>query len=192
MKQQLDHTCALVIVDVQNDFCPRGALAVRDGDQVVAPLNRYAELFVKAGAAVIATRDWHPPDHCSFRAQGGPWPVHCVRETPGAAFHPDLKLPEGTTILSKAENPAVESYSFFGESGLEQPLANRGIRKLFIGGLATDYCVKWTALDAVRRGFNACLLTDAIRGVDVHPGDSAAAIREMEAAGVTPLRMEDF
>ncbi|MCX7826870.1 MAG: bifunctional nicotinamidase/pyrazinamidase [Verrucomicrobiae bacterium] len=192
MKQHLDSTCALVVVDVQNDFCPGGALPVRDGDQVVAPLNRYAAIFAHAGAAVIATRDWHPPDHCSFRPQGGPWPVHCVRGTPGAAFHPQLKLPPGAIIISKAENPAVESYSFFGDSGLEHPLAGRGIRKLFIGGLATDYCVKWTALDALRRGFVTCLLTDAIRGVEVHPGDSAAAVEEMKAAGVILLRLEDF
>jgi len=184
MKIRLDSTCALVIVDVQNDFCPGGALPVRDGDAVVAPLNRCAALFARAGALVIATRDWHPPNHCSFRKQGGPWPVHCVRGTPGAAFHPALRLPAGTVVLSKAEGPKVESYSFFGEPGLEQPLVERGIRRIFIGGLATDYCVKWTALDAVRRGFEVLVLADAIRGVDAQPDDSARAVEEMKAAGV--------
>ncbi|MBI5394291.1 MAG: bifunctional nicotinamidase/pyrazinamidase [Verrucomicrobia bacterium] len=192
MKPPLDNTCALIVVDVQRDFCPGGALAVRDGDAVVEPLNRCAALFARAGAAIIATRDWHPPDHCSFRAQGGPWPVHCVRGTPGAAFHPALKLPSDTIIISKAESPEVESYSFFGEPGLEQPLVERGIRRLFIGGLATDYCVKFTALDAAQAGFETSVLTDAIRGVEVRPGDSERAIAEMKAAGVKRVRLEDL
>ncbi len=191
MKPRLDSSCALVIVDVQNDFCPGGALAVRNGDAVVAPLNRYAALFARAGALVIATRDWHPPDHCSFREQGGPWLVHCVRGTPGAAFHPALRLPANAIIISKAEGPKVESYSFFGEPGLEQPLVERGIRRLFIGGLATDYCVKWTALDAVRCGLETLVLADAIRGVETQPGDSARAVEEMKASGVKLIMVED-
>lgn len=191
MKLRLDSTCALVIVDVQNDFCPGGALAVRDGDAVIAPLNRCAALFARAGALVLATRDWHPPDHCSFREQGGPWPIHCVRGTTGAVFHPGLRLPSAAIVISKAESPKVESYSFFGEPDLEQPLVERGIRRLFIGGLATDYCVKWTALDAVRNGLEAFVLTDAIRGVDAQPGDSARAIEEMKAAGVKLVTVEE-
>lgn len=191
MKLRLDSSCALVIVDVQNDFCPGGALAVRDGDAVVAPLNRCAALFASVGAFVIATRDWHPPDHCSFRAQGGPWPVHCVRGTPGAAFHPTLRLPADALVISKAEGPKVESYSFFGEPGLERPLVERGIRRLFIGGLATDYCVKWTALDAARRGLETFVFADAIRGVDAQSGDSARAIEQMKAAGVKMVTVED-
>lgn len=191
MKLCLDSTCALVIVDVQNDFCPGGALAVRDGDAVIAPLNRCAALFARAGALVLATRDWHPPNHCSFREQGGPWPVHCVRGTPGAEFHPTLRLPSTAIVISKAENPGVESYSFFGEPDLEQPLTERGIRRLFIGGLATDYCVKWTTLDAVRHGFEVCVLSDAIRGVDAQPGDSTRAVEEMKAAGVKLVTVEE-
>ncbi|MBI5685056.1 MAG: bifunctional nicotinamidase/pyrazinamidase [Verrucomicrobia bacterium] len=191
MKPRLDNSCALVIVDVQNDFCPGGALAVRDGDAVVEPLNRCAALFARAGALVVATCDWHPPDHCSFRAQGGPWPVHCVRGTPGAAFHPALRLPADAVVISKAEGPKVESYSFFGEPGLEQPLVERGIRRLFIGGLATDYCVKWTALDAARRGFETFVLADAIRGVDAQPGDSARAVEQMKSAGVKLVTVEE-
>ncbi|MFA6562387.1 MAG: bifunctional nicotinamidase/pyrazinamidase [Verrucomicrobiia bacterium] len=191
MKIRPDSSCALVIVDVQNDFCPGGALPVRDGDAVVAPLNHYAALFARVGALVIATRDWHPSDHCSFREQGGSWPVHCVRDTPGAAFHPALRLPAGALVISKAENPKVESYSFFGEPGLEQPLVERGIRRLFIGGLATDYCVKWTALDAAKRGFEVWVFADAIRGVETHPGDSARAVAEMKAAGVKMITEED-
>ncbi|MCX6911281.1 MAG: nicotinamidase [Verrucomicrobia bacterium] len=190
MKPRLDVSCALVIVDVQNDFCPGGALPVRDGNAVVATLNRCAALFARAGALVIATRDWHPPDHCSFREQGGPWPVHCVRGTPGAAFHPALRLPAGALVISKAEGPTVESYSFFGEPGLEQPLVERGIRRLFIGGLATDYCVKWTALDAARRGLETFVLADAIRGVDAQPGDSERAVEEMKAAGAKLITSE--
>jgi len=193
MKLRLDNSCALVIVDVQNDFCPGGALAVRDGDAVVAPLNRCAALFASAGALVVATRDWHPPDHCSFREQGGPWPVHCVRDTPGATFHRALKLPPGAIVISKAENPKVESYSFFGEPHLERPLVERGIRRLFIGGLATDYCVKWTALDAARRGLETFVLADAIRGVEAQPGDCARAVEEMKAGGaklVTAIELE--
>ncbi|MCX6898791.1 MAG: nicotinamidase [Verrucomicrobia bacterium] len=191
MKIRLDSTCALVIVDVQNDFCPGGALPVRDGDAVVAPLNRCAAFFAQAGALVIATRDWHPPDHCSFREQGGPWPVHCVRGTPGAAFHPALRLPAGAVVLSKAEGPKVESYSFFGEPGLERPLVERGIRRLFIGGLATDYCVKCTALDATRRGLETFVFADAIRGVDAQPDDSARAVEQMKAAGVKLVTVEE-
>lgn len=191
MKLRLDSSCALMIVDVQCDFCYSGALPVREGDAVVAPLNRYAALFARAGALVIATCDWHPPDHCSFREQGGPWPVHCVRDTPGAAFHPALKLPPGAIVISKAENPKVESYSFFGEPGLEQPLVGRGVRRLFIGGLATDYCVKWTALDAAKRGFEVWVLADAIRGVEAQPGDSARAVEEMKNAGVKLIVVEE-
>jgi nicotinamidase/pyrazinamidase len=191
MKLRLDSTCALVIVDVQNDFCPGGALAVRDGDAVIASLNRCAALFARAGALVLATRDWHPPDHCSFHEQGGPWPIHCVRGTTGAVFHPGLRLPSAAIVISKAESPKVESYSFFGEPDLEQPLVERGIRRLFIGGLATDYCVKWTALDAVRNGLEAFVLSDAIRGVDAQPGDSARAIEEMKAAGVKLVTLEE-
>ena len=191
MKLHLDRSCALVIVDVQNDFCPGGALAVREGDAVVAPLNRCAELFARSCALVIATRDWHPPDHCSFREQGGPWPVHCVRGTPGAAFHPALRLPADAVVLSKAESPKVESYSFFGEPHLERPLAERGIRRLFIGGLATDYCVKWTALNAAKRGLETSVFADAIRGVDAQPGDSARAVGEMKAAGVKMVTVEE-
>ncbi len=192
MKLHPDSSCALVIVDVQNDFCPGGALAVRDGHAVIKPLNRCAALFAHAGALVIATRDWHPADHCSFREQGGPWPVHCVRDTPGAAFHPALRLPAGTLILSKAESPKVESYSFFGEPHLERPLAEHDIRRLFIGGLATDYCVKWTALDAVKRGLETFVFIDAIHGVDAQRGDSERALEEMKAAGVKMITMEEF
>ena len=184
---QIEPTDALIIVDVQNDFCPGGALAVQDGDAVVPVLNAVAAQFARAGATVVATRDWHPPSHRSFQAQGGPWPTHCVRDTAGAAFHPDLRLPEGTLIVSKAQAPDEEAYSGFGGTGLADTLRGRGVRRVFVGGLATDYCVKSTVLDALRAGFPTYWLADAARGVEVQPGDVAAAEHAMQAAGARPL-----
>ena len=181
-----------MIVDVQNDFCPGGALAVRDGDAVIAPLNRCAAQFIRAGALVLATRDWHPPDHCSFREQGGPWPIHCVRGTTGAAFHPALRLPAAAIVISKAESPKEESYSFFGEPDLKQPLVERGIRRLFIGGLATDYCVKWTSLDAAEFGFQVRVVRDGCLGVDLRQGDSERAFKELESSGIELIAQTDL
>jgi nicotinamidase/pyrazinamidase len=188
---QIDRQTALIVVDVQNDFCPGGALPVREGDQVVPVFNRYLELFEKAKAPVYAARDWHPKNHSSFKEQGGPWPPHCVQDTEGARFHPDLKLPHNTTIISKAWHPQDESYSEFEGTNLELYLKRQGVRRLLIGGLATDYCVRATTLDARRLGFETFLLTDAIRGIDVKGGDSERAIEEMKKAGAVPLTVED-
>ncbi len=187
---------ALVIVDVQNDFCPGGALPVARGDEVVPVLNRYAERFARRGAAVFATRDWHPERTRHFQAFGGVWPPHCVQGTPGAAFHPDLRLPPGTVVASKGMDPEQDAYSGFQARtpeglGFAAALGARGVRRLFVGGLATDYCVKATVLDALKEGFEVVLLEDAVRAVDVTPGDGERALQEMRAAGARPAREPD-
>ena len=176
---------ALVVVDVQNDFCPGGALPVPEGDTVVPVLNEYVKQFEAAGAPIIFTRDWHPPDHLSFKAQGGPWPPHCIQNTEGAKFHPALLIPVDAEIVSKAET-RDEAYSFFQGSDLADKLRKR-IHTLFVGGLATDYCVKETVLDALKHKFEVYLLTDASKGVDVKPGDSEKAVQVMVKAGCKPI-----
>ena len=183
---------ALVIVDLQNDFCPGGALPVPDGDRIVPVISRYVARFQQAGAPVFATRDWHPKNHCSFQAQGGMWPPHCVQGTVGAAFHPDLVLPETVEIVSKGSHPDKEAYSGFQGTDFSRRLHNRGVRRLFVGGLATDYCVKATVLDALAAGFDVCLLTDAIRGVNLKPKDAEAAVARMMAAGAQPVSLRDL
>jgi nicotinamidase/pyrazinamidase len=179
---------ALLIVDVQKDFCPGGALPAPDGDRVVPPLNRYIEEAVAHGWPVYASRDWHPPVTRHFRQYGGEWPVHCVEATEGAQFHPDLRLPESTIIVSKGQSPEKPGYSAFeGSTPTGRPLVDdlreRHIEHLYVGGIATDYCVKHSVLDGRRAGFDVTVLADAIAGVDVTPGDSARAIEEMRAAG---------
>jgi len=181
---------ALIIVDVQRDFMPGGALPVPKGDEVIPALNSYIEVFSKLGRPIIATRDWHPQDHVSFKPKG-PWPPHCVQGTPGAEFHPDLRLPEDAIIVSKATEPDKEAYSGFEGTDLAEGLRALRVRRLFIGGVATDYCVKATVLDGLRLGFEVFVLEDAIRGVDVNPGDSERAIREMLSAGAVLIRLEE-
>jgi nicotinamidase/pyrazinamidase len=179
---------ALIIVDVQNDFCPGGALAVSGGDQVIAPLNRLGAEFERAGLPVIVTRDWHPQQTTHFNTQGGQWPPHCVQRTRGAEFHPALAIPESALVVSKGAEANADSYSGFDAVdgagvGLATLLRDRGVRRLFIGGLATDYCVRQTALDALREGFDVIILEDAVRGVDLRPGDSQRALDEIRRAG---------
>ncbi len=179
---------ALIIVDVQNDFCPGGSLAVAGGDRVAAPLARLAARFAAAGLPVFASRDWHPPDTAHFQDAGGPWPVHCVRDTPGAELHPDLVLPPEAVILSKGVDPQADGYSAFearDEAGrdLVELLRAAGVDHLLVGGLATDYCVRATVLAALSRGLRVSLLTDAVAGVNVQPDDADRAIEEMVAAG---------
>jgi nicotinamidase/pyrazinamidase len=183
VKAVIDETSALIIGDVQRDFCPGGSLPVPGGDEVIPLLNQYIRKFMRVGAPIFATRDWHPVNHLSFKPQGGPWPLHCVQHTEGAEFHPGLKLPEGAKIVSKGIEPTREAYSGFEGTCLAEKLTKRWIRRLFIGGLATDYCVKDTVLDALDLGFDVVLLEDAIRGVDVTAGDSEKAIREMADRG---------
>lgn len=179
---------ALVVVDVQNDFCPGGALGVERGDEVVHALTRYAERFARAGAPVFASRDWHPERTTHFKEWGGVWPPHCVQGTRGAEFHPGLRLPSSATVLSKGMDPNEDAYSCFqarDASGrpFADVLAALGIRRLFVGGLATDYCVKATALDALRAGFEVVVLEDAVRAVNLTPGDDRRALDEMTGAG---------
>jgi len=176
---------ALVVVDVQIDFCPGGALPVPEGDTVVPVLNEYIKRFEAAGAPIIFTRDWHPPDHLSFKAQGGPWPPHCIQNTEGAKFHPALLIPVNAEIVSKAET-RDEAYSFFQGSDLGEKLHER-IHTLFVGGLATDYCVKETVLDGLKHKFEVYLLTDACKGVEVNPGDSEKAVQAMVKRGCKPI-----
>lgn len=178
---------ALILVDVQNDFLPGGSLAVTEGDAVVGPLNAAAERFAAAGLPVFATRDWHPADHISFADRGGPWPPHCVQGTAGAEFGPALRLPDGAVIVSKADTSDVDAYSGFQGTSLHDQLQALGVQRLFVGGLATDYCVLNTVLDARDLGYEVVLLTDSIRAVEVGPGDGDAAIAQMVAAGAEPV-----
>jgi nicotinamidase/pyrazinamidase len=174
---------ALIIVDLQNDFLPGGALGVPDGDAVIAPLNACIAKFKQAGAPIFATRDWHPADHCSFRARGGPWPPHCIADTRGAAFASRLALPEDAVVISKASSADADAYSGFDHTDLAAQLAARGCRRVFIAGLATDYCVRATVLDALREGLQAVVLEDSVRAVNVKPTDGAVALTELQARG---------
>lgn len=183
---------ALLIVDVQKDFLPGGALAVPSGHEVIAPLRRYLTLFIHSGLPVFATRDWHPPDHCSFRAQGGPWPTHCIGQSLGAQFPEELKLPASTIVVSKGTNSAQEAYSGFQGTPLHARLQAARVTRLFIGGLATDYCVRETVREARSLGYEVCLLIDAIRAVNVLPEDGRRAEAEMVSAGAMPLRVEQL
>ena len=188
---------ALVIVDVQNDFCPGGALGVPGGDAVVPVLNRYAERFAAAGAPIFASRDWHPAKTSHFKAYGGVWPPHCVQGTPGSDFHPQLTLPPGATIVSKGMDPSEDAYSCFqAETDDGMPflatLGELGVGRVFVGGLATDYCVKSTVVDGVREGFEMVVLADAIAAVDLTPGDGAKALDEMRAAGARMIRLDEL
>jgi nicotinamidase/pyrazinamidase len=183
----------LVVVDVQNDFVT-GSLAVPGGADVVAPLNAWIEAFERESLPVVATRDWHPANHSSFRDQGGPWPPHCVAGTQGAAFAPGLRLrlPTGTLLVSKATRPDRDAYSGFEGTDLNPRLKRLGVKRLFVGGLATDHCVLRTVVDARRNGYETFVLADAIRAVDVHPGDGDEAEAAMSRAGASFIRLDDL
>lgn len=173
---------ALIIVDYQNDFTPPdGALAVPEGDRIVDRINALAA----SGHydLVVATRDWHPPDHSGFREQGGPWPVHCIHDTPGAELHPALATEPIDVVLDKGQARDTEGYSGFDGTNLAQLLRDRGIDDVTVAGLATDYCVKNTALDALREGFGVEIDASAVRGVEVEPGDSQRALDAVRKAG---------
>lgn len=187
---------ALLIVDVQNDFCPGGALPVPEGDQVVPVLNSAIERFQQAGGLIIASRDWHPARSTHFAAYGGKWPVHCVQDTEGAAFHPQLRLPAEAVVVSKGTGENEDGYSAFEArtddgTPLEDLLREKGVRRLVVGGLATDYCVRASVLGALERGFEVLVLRDAIRGVDVQPGDSERALAEMQQKGAKLVSLEE-
>jgi len=179
---------ALLVVDVQNDFLPGGSLAVPDGDAVVGPLNRAIAAFRAAALPIFASRDHHPPDHCSFRSHGGEWPVHCVAGSRGATFAYDLHLPAETVVISKATTAGRDAYSAFDGTDLAARIRAAGVVRLFVGGLATDYCVKATVLDALTAGLGVVLLTDGIRAVELRPGDGTRAIEAMRRAGAVLTR----
>ena len=183
---------ALVIVDVQNDFLPGGVLAVPNGDAVILPLSRCAAAFDRDGLPIFATRDWHPPDHCSFRTQGGPWPAHCVAGTGGAEFPAALALPHDARVISKATGRGSEAYSGFQGTDLAAQMKAVKCMRVFIGGLATDYCVRATALDARRLGIDVFVLRDAVRAVNIRPGDGERALREMITEGVELCLAEEL
>ena len=174
---------ALLVVDLQRDFCPGGALPVKNGDQVVPQINRIINAFDRLGLPIFFTRDWHPSNHVSFKSQGGDWPTHCVQGSAGAEFHPALRVPLGAAIITKGDVPEEEAYSGFQGTDLETRLRKLGVEEIVLCGLATDYCVKESALDALRAGFRVSVIRDCIRAVDVKPRDGAAALSAMKKAG---------
>lgn len=187
---------ALVIIDVQNDFCPGGALPVTDGDRVVPVLNRYIKKFMQEKLQIFATRDWHPEKTRHFKAYGGLWPSHCIQGTRGAEFRADLALPKDAVVVSGGVAPDEEGYSGFDGKdekglGLADLLHASGVERIFVGGLATDYCVKHTVLDGLKQGFKVVLLEDAVRGVNLKPEDSERAIEEMVRAGAQKVTSPD-
>jgi nicotinamidase/pyrazinamidase len=183
---------ALIVVDVQNDFLPGGSLAVPQGDEVVPALNRYLAAFAARGLPVYATRDWHPANHCSFQARGGPWPPHCVAESRGAQFAAGLKLPSGATVIFKATRPDKDAYSGFEGTDLDAHLRAQNVKRAFIGGLATDYCVLNTVRDARKLNYDVYLLADAIRAVNIKPDDGRRAEEEMRRLGAKPVTLGDL
>lgn len=180
---------ALLVVDVQNDFCPGGSLAVAHGDEVVEPLNQLIDEFLAAGEPVYETRDWHPPTTKHFAAYGGIWPVHCVQGTKGAEFHPKLTQDSRIHVVSKGLGD-TDCYSAFDETDLASRLKQQGVTEVWVGGLATDYCVKNTVLDAIKEGFAVKAIGNAIRAVNVNPDDEEKAIQEMREAGAEIIRQQ--
>ena len=179
---------ALLVIDVQKDFCPGGALEVPQGDRVIPVLNRTIERFEGEGRPVYATRDWHPPNTTHFREFGGPWPPHCIAGTEGARFHPDLRVTGDTIVISKGQSREDEGYSMLDgttDKGREllDDLRDRGVSTLYVGGLATDYCVRASVLDALNAGFTVKVLTDGIAGIGAE--DAARALEEMQQAGAS-------
>jgi nicotinamidase/pyrazinamidase len=170
---------ALLIIDFQNDFTSGGALEVPDGDDIAGPVKRLADRF----DVVAATRDWHPPDHASFQELGGPWPVHCVRGTHGAEFHPAMEDIDLDAVVDVGQGRDDEGYSGFENSDLARILRDHEADQVYVCGLATDYCVRASAIDACREGFDVTVVEDAVRGVEVKPGDSERAFRDMREAG---------
>lgn len=180
---------ALLIVDLQNDFLPGGSLGVPQGDLVIDPINRLIALYGSRGLPVYASRDWHPLEHCSFAAQGGPWPPHCVADTPGAAFSQLLSLPPDAIVISKAATAQEDAYSAFNGTGLARSMLADGIKRVTVCGLATDYCVLNTVLDGIDAGFEILLALEGTRAVELKPGDGDRAIARMLSRGAVPVRL---
>jgi nicotinamidase/pyrazinamidase len=188
---------ALLIVDVQNDFCPGGALGIKNGDKIIPVINKYIKIFASRKLPVFASRDWHPKKTAHFKEFGGVWPRHCIQDTKGAAFHLKLKLPREVILLYKGMDPAKDSYSAFqaqAQNGIILPdiLKIMDIKGLYIAGLATDYCVKFTAFDAIKEGLKVRILADAVKGVNLKPDDSDDAIKEMAKAGAKKITLKDM
>jgi len=183
---------ALILIDVQNDFLPGGALAVPAGDQIIPTLNSYIHLFNKKQLPIFATRDWHPDNHCSFKESGGIWPKHCVAKTSGAQISIDLEIPENTIIISKATTRDKEAYSGLEETDLDVKLSEFGVKRVWTGGLATDYCVLETIKDLLDRKYEVILLMDAIQAVNINQGDDARAEQEMIRTGAHPITIKDI
>ncbi len=183
---------ALIVVDVQNDMCPGGSAAVEDGDAVASKLSDIALLFGTRSARVFATQEWHPTTHSSFYENGGMWPAHCVRGTEGAGFHSNLKLPVGTVIIRKGEDPAKPAYSGFEDTKLDSHLQRVNIKRLFVGGLSTEYSVQHTVVEALRKGYATMLITDAISAVNANPDDDNRAIDSMLAGGARPITSDEL
>jgi nicotinamidase/pyrazinamidase len=181
---------ALLVVDPQIDFFPDGALPVAEGDAILPTVNRALRVFSNADLPIFVTRDWHPADHCSFDAQGGPWPEHCVKGTAGAELHPALELPPIFSVVQKATTPDREAYSDFEGTRLDEVLRAHGVERVVVCGLALEYCVRAACIDAVKAGFNATLLVDGTRPVEVKPGDGERTLDELRAAGVEILTGE--
>jgi len=173
----------LLVVDIQNDFCPGGALGVKEGDKVIPLLNDWAAAAESARVPIFATRDWHPENHISFHDRGGPWPPHCIQGSKGAEFHPDLRLPRNAQIISKATDLDKDAYSAFGGTDLSDRLHRLGVQRIWIGGLAQDYCVRETSLDALKEGFEVHVITNATRPVNVNPEDGQRALEAILNAG---------
>jgi nicotinamidase/pyrazinamidase len=174
---------ALLLVDLQRDFCAGGALAVPDGDAVIPVANRWIARARASGMPIAASRDWHPPNHASFQEKGGPWPSHCVQGSPGAAFHPDLSLPDDAIVVSKGCEVDRDAYSAFDATGLAERLRALGVTRIFVAGLALDWCVRASVLDALAAGFEVHLVRDATRAVERNPGAGEAAVAELIRAG---------
>ena len=181
----LEHGDALIVVDVQNDFCPGGALPIEHGDTVVPVINRWIAAAVAKGVPVYASRDWHPPGHSSFHPAGGRWPPHCVAGTPGAEFDSALRLPRAAGIVSKGGVSGDDGFSAFGGTDLHRRLQAQGVHRLFVAGLATDYCVLSSVMEALALGYAVVVLRDAVAAVDVQPGDGERALAAMQSAGAS-------
>jgi len=185
---------ALLVVDVQNDFCPGGALGIKQADKIIPAINRYVKIFSARKIPVLATRDWHPKKTVHFKKYGGVWPEHCVKNTKGARFHPKLRLPKNAILLYKGIDPEKDSYSAFqaqDKKGVILPALIKKMRigELYIAGLATDYCVRFTAKDAIRKRLKVNILIDAVKGVDLKAGDSVKAVREIKGLGAKSLTL---
>lgn len=182
----------LIIIHMQNDFLPGGSLPVQMGDTIIPVINRYLMLFHDHGLPIFATRDWHPFDHCSFQQQGGPWPPHCIATTTGAAFHPDIEFPINTQVISTATTREKDTYSSFTDTQFHALLQASGIRRLFFGGVATEYCVLNTVKNALLLHYTTFVLEDAVRAINVKPDDGLHALEEMKHLGAMLIRFEDL